>query len=84
MPWPDCELFHSRPDAARPPLTHQPANPTSPANSRQLGSRVPLAVSYPPSRSSQPLQAPIGAPKSACRPPISRPSTRIEARSSRL
>ena len=34
----------------------------------------------PPSRSPQPLQAAIGAPKSACRPPANLPSTRIRAR----
>ena len=33
-----------------------------------------------PSRSPQPLQADIGAPKSACRPPANLPSTRIRAR----
>ena len=34
----------------------------------------------PPSRSPQPLQAAIGAPKSACRSPSNLPSTRIRAR----
>ena len=33
-----------------------------------------------PSRSPQPLQAAIGAPKSACRPPANLPSTQIRAR----
>ena len=29
-PSPGCKRFHSQPDGARPPLTHQPANQTSP------------------------------------------------------
>ena len=29
-PWPGCEPFHSRPDAARPPVPNVPANRTSP------------------------------------------------------
>ena len=46
MPWPDCAPCHSLPDGGggnRPPS----GQPNVPANSRQSGLRVPLAVSSP-------------------------------------
>ena len=42
-PWPDCEPFHSQPDGARPPLTHQPTQRSrklAPAQSASASCRV--------------------------------------------
>ena len=55
-PWPGCEPFHSQPDGARPPLTHQPANPTSlptrasPVRERLLPCPLPAISSPSPQR----------------------------------
>ena len=76
---PGCERFHSQlddPSATDPPSCQL----NVPANSRHLGPRALSPCPIPPSPSPQPLQAAIGAPKSACRPPPNLPSTRIRAR----
>ena len=78
-PWHDSERCRSRPDGARPPLTQSP-----PPTRARYGPRVRLAVSCPPSRSPQPLQAAISAPNCAARPPANLQSTRIRAGPSRL
>ena len=52
---PGCKRFHSRPDAARPPLPHQPANPTPPQTRAIPVRECPLLRPIPPSRSPQPL-----------------------------
>ena len=41
---PGRKRFHSRPDAARPPLTHQPANPTSPPTRATRGASASCRV----------------------------------------
>ena len=52
---PGRKRFHSRPDAARPPLTHQPANPTSPPTRASPVRERLLPCPIPPSPSPQPL-----------------------------
>ena len=77
-PWHGCERFHSQPDD--PSATDPPANRTSPQTRASPVRERLLSCPIPPSRSPQPLQAAIGAPKSACRPPANLPSTQIRAR----
>ena len=74
-PWHDSARCLSRPDGARPPLT-QPPRQLAPGPVRECVLPCPI----PPSRSPQPLQAAIGAPNSAGRPPANLQSTRIRVR----
>ena len=53
-PWPDCEPFHSQPDGARPPLTHQPTQRPLQTRASPVRERL-LPCPIPPSRSPQPL-----------------------------
>ena len=83
-PWHGCEPFHSHPDGARPPPTHQ-RQPNVPANSRHPSPQAPLAVSLSRhlARHSH-CRAPSAPPKEpADRPPTSR-LPKFEPGSSRL
>ena len=73
-PWHGCKPFHSRPDAARPPLTHQPANPTSPqsrARPVRGGSLLrPLPVILPASTPADGHRGPVRLLRTLRRPPL--------------
>ena len=71
-PWPDCEPFHSQPDGARPPLTHQPTQrprKLAPAQSASASCRV-LSRHLARHSHCRPPSVPPKAP--ADRPPTSR------------
>ena len=82
-PWPDCEPFHSQPDGARPPLTHQPTQrprKLAPAQSASASCRV-LSRHLARHSHCRPPSVPPKAP--ADRPPTSR-LPKFEPGSSRL
>ena len=73
VPSPGCKRFHSRPDAARPPLTHQPANPTSPptrATRCECLLLRPLPAILPCPTSADGHRGPVRRLKTLRRPPI--------------
>ena len=79
---PGRKRFHSRPDAARPPLTHQPANPTSPPTRATRGASASCRVlSRHLTRHShcKPPSAPPKAPADRRQPPVSPKRARVIA-----